>query len=180
MTTGQRMKIRRKEIGLSAERVAERLGVSPATIYRYENGGIDKVPGDRLGPIAEVLQTTPSYLMGWDDAKSALSSAGMSIQDIAEEMSIPVDRVKEIVASNDLHDLTVLSKVVRVAELLAKIKPTQDEERDFAKNEHEERMLLLARHIAPIPEEQRNELIENFTSAADLYLKLMKKSPEDQ
>ena len=38
MTTGERMKQRRKEIGFSAEKVAERLGVSPATIYRYEKG----------------------------------------------------------------------------------------------------------------------------------------------
>lgn len=67
MTTGQRMKYRRKAIGLSAEYVAEALGVSPATIYRYENGDIEKVPGDRLEPIASVLQTTPAYLMGWAD-----------------------------------------------------------------------------------------------------------------
>lgn len=67
MTTGQRMKNRRKEIGLSAERVAEILGVSPATIYRYENGDIEKVPGDRLVPIADALKTTPAFLMGWDD-----------------------------------------------------------------------------------------------------------------
>lgn len=67
MTTGQRMKNRRKAIGLSAEKVAEILGVSPATIYRYENGDIEKVPGDRLGPIASALQTTPAYLMGWTD-----------------------------------------------------------------------------------------------------------------
>lgn len=67
MTTGQRMRIRRKEIGLSAERVAEILGVSPATIYRYENGDIEKVPGDSLGPIAAALHTTPDYLMGWSD-----------------------------------------------------------------------------------------------------------------
>lgn len=67
MTTGQRMKARRKEIGLSAERVAEILSVSPATIYRYENGDIEKVPGDRLEPIAAALQTTPQALMGWED-----------------------------------------------------------------------------------------------------------------
>lgn len=67
MTTGQRIKNRRKEIGLSAERVAEILGVSPATIYRYENGDIEKVPGDRLVPIADALKTTPAFLMGWDD-----------------------------------------------------------------------------------------------------------------
>lgn len=67
MTTGQRMKERRKEIGLSAETLAEELGLSPATIYRYENGYIDKVPGDRLAPIAKALRTTPAYLMGWTD-----------------------------------------------------------------------------------------------------------------
>lgn len=67
MTTGQRMKNRRKAIGLSAEHVADILGVSPATIYRYENGDIEKVPGDRLAPIASALQTTPAYLMGWED-----------------------------------------------------------------------------------------------------------------
>ena len=67
MTTGERMKLRRKEIGLSAERVAEILGVSPATIYRYENGDIDKVPGNRLAPIADALMTTPAYLMGWSE-----------------------------------------------------------------------------------------------------------------
>lgn len=60
------MKDRRKAIGLSAEKVADMLGVSPATIYRYENGDIEKVPGDRLGPIADALKTTPAYLMGWE------------------------------------------------------------------------------------------------------------------
>lgn len=70
MTTGERMKQRRKELGLSAEKVAERLGVSPATIYRYENGDIDKVPGDRLAPIANILQTTPADLMGWEDTSN--------------------------------------------------------------------------------------------------------------
>lgn len=74
MTTGQRMKSRRKEIGLSAERVAEILGISPATIYRYEKGDIEKVPGHLLGPIAKALQTTPAYLMGWDSSGSSLPS----------------------------------------------------------------------------------------------------------
>ena len=67
MTTGERMKQRRKELGFSAEKVAERLGVSPATIYRYERGDIEKVPGDSLGELAKILQTTPAYLMGWEE-----------------------------------------------------------------------------------------------------------------
>lgn len=88
MTTGQRMKIRRKEIGLSAERLAELLGVSPATIYRYENGDIEKVPGDRLGPIAEALRTSPAFLMGWDDATDA--SLPLNIIPMPEMRKIPL------------------------------------------------------------------------------------------
>lgn len=37
MTVGERLKRRRKELGMSAEAVAEKLGVSPSTVYRYEN-----------------------------------------------------------------------------------------------------------------------------------------------
>ena len=68
MTTGERMKERRKELGLFAEYVAERLGVSPATIYRYEKGDIEKMPGNILEPISKILNTTPSFLMGWEDS----------------------------------------------------------------------------------------------------------------
>ena len=71
MTTGDRMKLRRKELGLSAETVAERLNVSPATVYRYEKGDIEKLPGDILPILSKVLQTTPAYLMGWEEDATA-------------------------------------------------------------------------------------------------------------
>lgn len=65
MTTAERMKLRRKELGMSAEYVADKLGCSPATIYRYEKGDIEKMPMDILTPLASILHTTPAYLMGW-------------------------------------------------------------------------------------------------------------------
>lgn len=71
MTTAERMKLRRKELGLSAEYVADRLGCSPATVYRYEKGDIEKMPIDILNPLASILKTTVSDLMGlsvhWED-----------------------------------------------------------------------------------------------------------------
>lgn len=73
MTTGERMKKRRKEIGLSAEKVAELLGVSPSTVYRYENGDIENMPGSILEPISNILMTTPAYLMGWDYSDLSIS-----------------------------------------------------------------------------------------------------------
>lgn len=65
MTTGERIKQRRKELGLSAEYLAKKLKVSAATVYRYENGGIEKLPVDILEPLSQALDTTPAYLMGW-------------------------------------------------------------------------------------------------------------------
>ena len=71
MTTGARMKQRRKELGISVEAVAAALGVSVATVYRYEKGDIEKVPGALLEPLARVLHTTPAYLMGWAASPAA-------------------------------------------------------------------------------------------------------------
>lgn len=65
MTVGERMKARRKSLGISADKVAEALGVSRSTIFRYEKGDIEKVPSEQLEPIAYVLNTSVGYLMGW-------------------------------------------------------------------------------------------------------------------
>ena len=65
--TGQRMKERRKQLALSADKVADLLGVSRSTIFRYESGYIEKVPANVLEKLAEILKTTPAYLMGWKD-----------------------------------------------------------------------------------------------------------------
>ena len=63
MTTGERMKSRRKQLGFSAEYVADKLGCSPSTIYRYENGDIEKMPLDVLDPLASILLVSPEYLL---------------------------------------------------------------------------------------------------------------------
>lgn len=71
MTIGERIKQRRKELGMSAEDLAEKLNKNRATIYRYENDSIGNLPISILEPLAEVLETSPSYLMGWEPALSA-------------------------------------------------------------------------------------------------------------
>ena len=67
MTIGDRIKTRRLEIGLSVDQIAEKIGKNRATVYRYESNEIEKFPLDILFPLAEALQTTPGYLMGWEN-----------------------------------------------------------------------------------------------------------------
>ena len=69
MTVGQRIKQRRKELGISADELGRRLGKDRSTVFRYENGDIEKLPIDILKPVAEALLTTPQYLMGWEEVQ---------------------------------------------------------------------------------------------------------------
>lgn len=71
MSVGQNIRNRRKELNMNAETLANFLGVSPSTIYRYESGKIEKVDSAKLIPIADALKTTPSALLiGCDDSVS--------------------------------------------------------------------------------------------------------------
>lgn len=66
MNIGYRIKQRRKALKMSADELGARLGKDRSTIYRYEKGDIENLPLDILEPIADILQTTPQHLMGWE------------------------------------------------------------------------------------------------------------------
>ncbi|WP_239700312.1 helix-turn-helix transcriptional regulator [Mammaliicoccus sp. D-M17] len=67
MNIGQRIKMRRKELGMSVDKLAELINKNRATIYRYEKNEIENMPYDVVEPLAKVLDVSPSYLMGWDE-----------------------------------------------------------------------------------------------------------------
>ncbi|WP_213515202.1 helix-turn-helix domain-containing protein [Paenibacillus montaniterrae] len=90
MTTGERMRARRKELGFSADYVAEKLNVNRSTVFRYEGGDIDKLPIDILEPLSEILQTTPAYLMGWDSNAESISPA------ITKHEQIMLDKYRKL------------------------------------------------------------------------------------
>ena len=83
---GMRIKERRKELGLSAEKLAEILGRSTATIYRYENGDIEKVPADLLDSLSSALLTTPGALMGWEEDSRADAAKSLDYTSIADKI----------------------------------------------------------------------------------------------
>lgn len=67
MTIGERIKMRRKQLHMTADQVAELVGVNRATVYRYESGDIENMGTEVLVPLAAALRTTPAWLMGWED-----------------------------------------------------------------------------------------------------------------
>ena len=66
-TVGDRILIMRKHLGLTQEELARRMGYkSKSTINKIELG-INDIPQSKIVTFANVLGTTPAYLMGWDD-----------------------------------------------------------------------------------------------------------------
>lgn len=71
MDVNERIKARRKELDLDADTLADVLGISRATYYRYESKDIEKIPISALVPLAKALRVTPAYLMGWEEPSPA-------------------------------------------------------------------------------------------------------------
>lgn len=67
MTFGDKIKERRAELGMTLLQLSEKVGVSEATIQRYESGRI-KTPGmQRIRLIASILGVEASYLIGGNE-----------------------------------------------------------------------------------------------------------------
>lgn len=66
-TVGDRILLMRKQIGLTQEELAKMMGYkSKSTINKIELG-INDIPQSKILQFANVLGTTPAYLMGWED-----------------------------------------------------------------------------------------------------------------
>ncbi len=92
-TIGSRIRDRRIELGLSADDLALKLGKNRATIYRYEGDEIENFPVSVIGPLAQVLDVSPAYLMGWSSEKNSFDS----VSEKREEPASPEEseRIKE-------------------------------------------------------------------------------------
>ena len=66
MKIGDKIKIRRNELGWSLQELADRMGyANKSTIARIESNIID-LPQSKVVKFAEVLGTTVAYLMDWE------------------------------------------------------------------------------------------------------------------
>ena len=109
MTIGQRVKIRREELGMSQEELAKKIGYKSKSSINKIELGFRVLTQSKIKAIADALDTTPSYIMGWDEEASRnewaskfrdsvmqilnnadpadLEAAGISVQEIEEELS---------------------------------------------------------------------------------------------
>ncbi|MBE7041662.1 MAG: helix-turn-helix domain-containing protein [Ruminococcaceae bacterium] len=64
---GQRIKRKREQQNLSLQFVADKLDVNRSSVMRWENGETSRIKLPMLERLAQILQTTPEYLMGYEE-----------------------------------------------------------------------------------------------------------------
>lgn len=74
MTIGEKIKKLRKASDLTLDELAAATNTTKQTIYKYESGIISNIPASKIKAIADKLNTTPAYLMGWEDEPQAVTS----------------------------------------------------------------------------------------------------------
>lgn len=102
MNVGERIKLRREQLNMSAEELGRKIGKAKTTVYRYELGQIEKLPTSVLEDVAAALFTTPSYLMGWTDEPSDSSSDAFRFENIHPIVTKRIPMLGEIACGNPI------------------------------------------------------------------------------
>lgn len=105
------IKTRRITLGITQAQLAAAVGVSEATVSRWESGDISNMKRSRIAALAKALQISPSVIMGWDEEIEKAEDLGYRVDALQKETAPTV---------TDERDLKMLS-------LLSRLTPEQKE-----------------------------------------------------
>lgn len=128
MQINEKIKNRREELGLTLQEVGEYLNVSKATIQRYESGEIKNLKQKTIAKLAEILKTTPAYLMGWDDENH-------KITDVKEAMNLILSQPGLMLNGEILSDESKIALANAIQMGLAYAEQMQKKEEEIKKEE---------------------------------------------
>lgn len=63
---GENLKKFRTDLGLTQEEVATTINIKKATYSKYETGKVKNISSNNLAILADLFNTTPEILMGWE------------------------------------------------------------------------------------------------------------------
>lgn len=69
MTIGDKIKAKRKQLGLTQTELGERLGVQKNAVSKWECGRVTDIPAGKIKAMADLFGVAPSYLI--DDESPA-------------------------------------------------------------------------------------------------------------
>ena len=67
MEMGEKIKMLRTQKSMTLEELGDRVGVGKSTVRKWENGMIANMRRDKIAKIANALDCSPAYLLGWEE-----------------------------------------------------------------------------------------------------------------
>lgn len=125
MTKGERIKRLRDALGMSQVSLADKINVSKQTLYKYENDIITNIPSDKVEEMADVLGTTPAYIMGWNTATTSKTTLQFDEHKLLTNYRKLNDTGKAK-AQEDVEDLTQIPKYTDDITLIQAAHPRTD------------------------------------------------------
>ena len=65
---GKRIRSKREELGLTAEDLGRKLGVTKSTISKWERAEVEHIKRSYINEMSEIFNCSPEWLMGFDGA----------------------------------------------------------------------------------------------------------------
>lgn len=125
------LKARRLSLALTLEDVAAKVGVSAATISRWESGDIANMRRDRIVALSKALKISPAVIMGWDDPEDNPVAPSDSIDPEVTKMAEEVQNISDEKAKGNVIRLNKLAikspdKVAALLKIFEPAEPTED------------------------------------------------------
>lgn len=101
MTTGEKIRLRRLQLGLTTQKIADACGVDKSTVSRWETGKTDKINLGMLILIAKALYVEPIQLLN-DDVENVVFD-----NSLLDKVIVKVNRLsqEELIKLDNLIDL---------------------------------------------------------------------------
>lgn len=106
MTTNELLKSKRKELNLTMKQVADFVGVSEATVSRWESGNIANMGRDKIALLSQILKLTPGAIAGYDSYQKEFNKkTGVKIPVLGlVRAGIPMDAVEYIIDYEEISE----------------------------------------------------------------------------
>lgn len=98
---GNRIKLRRKELGLTLQQLGDKIGVEASTVRKWENNIIQNIKTDKVSKIASALNVPISYII--NDSNSDQSNKAIKIPILGTVIAgIPISAIEEIIGWEEI------------------------------------------------------------------------------
>ena len=63
---GKKIHLQRSALNMTLAELGSKVGVGASTVRKWETGYIKNIQSDKIQKLADALEVSPAYLMGWD------------------------------------------------------------------------------------------------------------------